>query len=168
MSEICFMDPIFSGVFESHREKLTRYREHCKSGLPSHLQKCSRNASHCVQHLLGGQGNHSVQCDHEHNEHCEDCDYGRIFIKTLRNIVSTLQLKGRLEGETLEDIQWRITDFERKHDRYVGHIIRGYHEINKKNEVFRNLPVGEVIEVSDWKMKFIMHLYRFGNLIVMS
>ena len=78
-------------------------------------------------------------------------------------MVSTLKHSGRLVGEALEDIEWRISDFERKHDRYIGHIIRGYHEINNKNEVFRNLPVGEVIEVSDWKMKFMMHLYRFDT-----
>ena len=76
-------------------------------------------------------------------------------------MISTLKDKGSLTGEALEDMQWRISDFERKHDKYVGHIIRGYHEINKKNEAFHNLPVGEVIEVSDWKMKFMMHLYRY-------
>ena len=161
LSEICCLDVSFAGLKEYHLKKLTRYREHCKSGLPSHLKLRSRNASHCIHHLLGGQGPHSVTCDHEHTDHCEDCDYGRVFIKTLRNMVSTLKDKNRLSGEALEDMQWRISDFESKHDKYVGHIIRGYHEINKKNELFRNLAVGDVIEVADWKMKFMMHLYRY-------
>ena len=158
--DVCSLDSSFVGIYESHRRRLTRYREHCKSGLPTHLQTSSHCGSHCLQHLLGGQGRHSVECQHEHTEHCKDCDYGRLFIKSLRNMVSTLQTLGRLVGDALEDLQWRISDWENKHDKYVGHIIRGYHEINKKNEVFKNLRVGDVIEVSDWKMKFIMHLFR--------
>ena len=135
MLEICSLDTSFAGIYETHRKKLTRYREHCKSGLPSHLQTSSPTAAHCLQHLLGGQGKHSVECDHEHPEHCEECDYGRVFIQTLRNMASTLKSNERLVGDALEDMEWRISDFERKHTQYVGHIVRGYHEINNKNEV---------------------------------
>lgn len=50
--------------------------------------------------------------------------------------------------------------YKRNYNQYIGHIIRGYHEIKNKNDGYANLPVGEVIEVSDWKMKFIMLLFR--------
>ena len=50
--------------------------------------------------------------------------------------------------------------YKRNYNQYIGHIIRGFHEIKNKNDVYTNLPVGEVIEVSDWKMKFIMLLFR--------
>jgi hypothetical protein len=50
--------------------------------------------------------------------------------------------------------------YTRNYNQYVGHLIRGFHEIKSKNDVYENLPVGEVIEVSDWKMKFIMLLFR--------
>jgi hypothetical protein len=50
-------------------------------------------------------------------------------------MLSKLERDGELVGETLEDVNWRIDDFERKHDVYIGHIIRGYHEINEKNKV---------------------------------
>ena len=43
----------------------------------------------------------------------------------------------------------------------MAHIVRGYHEINQNNSVLRELlPVGEVVEVSDWNMKFMIHLSR--------
>ena len=50
-------------------------------------------------------------------------------------MVSKLERHGELADEMLEDINWRICDFERKHDVYISHIIRGYHEINEKNKV---------------------------------
>ena len=50
--------------------------------------------------------------------------------------------------------------YKRNYNQYIGHIIRGFHEIKNKNDVYANLKVGEVIEVSDWKMKFIMLLFR--------
>ena len=51
-------------------------------------------------------------------------------------MVSKLERNGDLVGETLEDMNWRIDDFEKKHAVYISHIIRGYHEINEKNKVY--------------------------------
>ena len=75
-------------------------------------------------------------------------------------MLTKLQREELLSVQEQEDLDWRIDDFEKKHDKYVAHIVRGYHEINEKNRVLRDLPVGEVVEVSDWKMKFMMHLFR--------
>ena len=65
-----------------------------------------------------------------------------------------------LSAQEQEDLDRRIDDFEKKHDKYVVHIVRGYHEINENNRVLCELPVGEVVEVSDWKMKFMMYRFR--------
>ena len=135
----------------------TARRAHLSSG-------GSTNASHricweAMVVILTG-----APCTHEHTEQeycCRDCDYGGIFIETLRNMLEKLQREDLLRVEEHGDLAWKITDFHQKHDKYLTHIIRGYHEINEKNKVFRELPpVGEVGEVIDWKMKFMMHLFR--------
>ena len=135
LSDVCSLHPSFRGIHQECSKALARYQEHCKSGLATHLNTTSSCASHCLVHLLGGQGAHSIPCTHEHTVHCKECDYGRVFVKTLRNMVSRLENESLLQGEALVDMRWRISDFERKHDTYVAHLIRGYHEINQKNQV---------------------------------
>ena len=71
-----------------------------------------------------------------------------------------LVTKGKLAGPQREDVDWQVDRFEEKHNKLIAHLIRGSWEINHKNKVFRDLPVGHVIEVQDWKMKFIMLLFR--------
>ena len=75
-------------------------------------------------------------------------------------MVQKLAAKGKLAGPQREDVDWQVDRFEEKHNTLISHLIRGSWEINHKNKVFRDLPVGHVIEVQDWKMKFIMLLFR--------
>ena len=75
-------------------------------------------------------------------------------------MTTKLESQGKLEGKHCEDVHWQIDQIQTKHDKYVAHLVRGTWEINNKNNIFRNLPVGHVIEVQDWKMKFIMLLFR--------
>ena len=77
-----------------------------------------------------------------------------------RTMVQRLVTKGKLAGPQREDVDWQVDRFEEKHNKLIAHLIRGSWEINHKNKVFRDLPVGHVIEVQDWKMKFIMLLFR--------
>lgn len=54
-----------------------------------------------------------------------------------------------------------IRRYENNYHDYIAHIIRGYHEIESKKNLFTTLPVGEVIEVSDWKMKVCEFCYAY-------
>ena len=82
------MDPTrFVGYTEFMLELLQRYEDHCKVGLPKHIQSKSKIANHCVHHMFGGQEHHSAPCTHEcagHKDHCRDCDRGQVFMHILR------------------------------------------------------------------------------------
>ena len=43
---------------------------------------------------------------------------------------------------------------------FVGHLARGYHETNNKARILETLNPTEFVEVSDWKMKWMMLLMR--------
>ena len=164
LKSLASMDPIvFAGYEQYLLPLLERYQEHCKTGLPKHISKTSTVAAHCARHLFGGQRHFSEECGPEcegHAQRCKECDAGRVFIYVLKTMVTKLKSNGALSGNHLEDVEWQIDQFKCKHDKYVAHLIRGIWEINNKKNIFRNLPVGHVIEVQDWKMKFIMLLFR--------
>lgn len=53
--------------------------------------------------------------------------------------------------------------YRQNYDHYVAHLIRGYHEMDSKKKLFVGLPVGEVIEVSDWKMKVGVYYWQHAT-----
>jgi hypothetical protein len=55
LKDICSRSDEFRSFEKRCIKDLTRYKEHCKSGLPTHLQLTSTTAAHCLKHMLGGQ-----------------------------------------------------------------------------------------------------------------
>lgn len=88
MDALIALDPhTFVGYKEFLVPLLEKYKEHCKSGLPKHLNRTSKVAVHCAHHLFGGQKHFSKECGAEcegHPDRCKECDAGRVFIHVLR------------------------------------------------------------------------------------
>ena len=60
------------------------------------------------------------------------------------------------------DLEWEIGLIAKNIQVYLGHLARGYHEINRKQQIFDTLhdDPHTFVEISDWKMKWLMMLLR--------
>ena len=165
VQNICALDTVtFAGYELTLKKLIDDHKVHCKTTLPTHLETHSKCACHCLTHLFGGQGPESSNvcpeaCD-GHPDRCEPCEAGQVIILMIQGMINKLSAQDTLTAKQIEDLQWRLDKYERNYNQYIGHIIRGYHEIKCKKQVYENLQVGDVIEVSDWKMKFMMLLFR--------
>ena len=153
------IDPTrFVGWEDFMLELLEKYEAHCKIGLPKHIKRTSKVANHCAHHMFGGQQHHSSSCGDVcagHKEHCKDCDRGVVFVHVLRFVSSnelhdhlcpcpyssydrskmmkTLGDANKLTGQDIEDIEFRVDQFESRMHKYIAHLVRGAWEINNKS-----------------------------------
>lgn len=94
------------------KDLIHHHAAHCKSGLVDHIKTTSKCSSHCLTHLLGGQGvTFSNECPEScsgHPERCKQCETGQVILKMLENMITKLSHDDIIEGDVLEDMQWRL------------------------------------------------------------
>lgn len=91
---------------------IANHKHHCKSGLADHLETTSTCSSHCLTHLLGGQGdtysNACTESCHGHPMRCKQCEAGQVIIMMFKSMITKLAQDGTIEGDVLEDYNWRL------------------------------------------------------------
>lgn len=81
-------------------------------------------------------------------------------------VVTELELLYKTVEDDIVDVEERldltheIRTIKNNLPIYVGHLARGYHETSNKARVLETLHPNEFVEVSDWKMKWLMLLMR--------
>ena len=134
---------------------------HLKSDYRDHIAVASDVGRHCLGFLFSVEDS-----DHRcppscgnHEAHCAKCDMPERVMTELRQLYDAVA-PNVIDNEERLDLEHEIRTINKNIPLYVGHLARGYHETNNKARVFENLPPNEFVEVSDWKMKWLMLLLR--------
>ncbi len=107
----------FKEKFEALEKELEAVAHFVKHDYPSHLEKDSSCANHCMRHALGGK------CNHQHKDACEECDR---VIHLPKRIESTLEeipesASPSPEFQTMKKaVKFVVQEF----DRFSAHILR--------------------------------------------
>lgn len=144
-------------------DELTKISSHMKYELGRHLRQHSSCASHCMTHLLSDPDNNALaekcpaSCGN-HPLHCADCDSVEVFFATLSALVG--QAAPSLTAEALAELRWRTKVCASRCRIFLRHEIRGHWEGRQRKIYVASLQDHQAIAVGDWKMKFLMSVFR--------
>ena len=146
-------------------KEVLAYELFLKREFQSHLQDCSKTASHCITFMLGGQGKHSMECGEGcagHPLRCGDCEQMWTIPRRVHELVQGVNEEAGLIAQEREDNEWVARKFENSLLHYVRHLVRLRHEaknLPRALESLRDDPTHLVV-VCDWKMRWLFHVYR--------
>ena len=134
---------------------------HLKTNYRDHVQTASQVGHHCLGHMFS-----TDDTDHRcppscnnHTKHCPECDMPERLVAELTRLYEVVEPRVEDPEERL-DLEHEIKTIAQNIPIYVGHLARGYHETNNKAKILESLCPDEFVEVSDWKMKWLMLLMR--------
>ena len=166
--------PLSDGTMNKLLGDLTAVQNHIKYDLRNHLRSHSRCSKHCFHHLLsdptdvsqqghckmaGPHGSGSQSCG-THDAHCAVCDGVDVLFESLDALTSEAITRGKLSLKDAADMEFRITECKQLHTAYLRHEIRGHWESSIRPDCIANLQPHEVVVVMDFKMKFLMAVFR--------
>ncbi|KAK6181913.1 hypothetical protein SNE40_009691 [Patella caerulea] len=126
-----------------------------KADFKLHLAKISNCPDHCMDFALSDK----LQCPHEHDVTCSNCNNLRLIVDKIENAFSDPKVKYRYENQK-EELSY---DFENAKDRIQNlksHILRSINQDRSKNDILDKLSPNEALITMDWAMKFLPTRFR--------
>jgi hypothetical protein len=129
-----------------------RYRSHCTDESPI--------ASHCLRFALSqaGSKDYGSQCQHEHNQFCEDC------VKLAANLDAIeMYINKTLNDETKADLIYEYNRAKDSINEQCRHIIRSVQQTAAKANDIKNLDEETAYMTIDWAQKVLPQEFREGQ-----
>ena len=154
-------DQAYTDAGDKIKQLASDCHQHLKSNYRDHIQTASQVGHHCLGHMFS-----TDDTDHRcppscnnHTKHCPECDMPERLVGELTRLYEVVK-PSITDPEERLDLEYEIQTISKNIPVYVGHLARGYHETNNKARIFETLGPNEFVEVSDWKMKWLMLLMR--------
>jgi hypothetical protein len=166
---------------------LKRSREvesYIKKDLKHHLTEHSAVKSHCFDHLLGPlNGTREGNCDKVHETICPHCSAIHLLKEDINLAINTMSFDQNPPGSTEQDLQSEpseddpeskaslicyATKLHQNLDTYWAHTVRSVQDKNQLQSMIDSLEDGEVLIISDWKMKMQALYFRESMVMFFS
>ena len=124
-----------------------------------HVNDQSQVPDHCSVFALSDKSDADLrkQCDHIHDEVCDQCDALTVALKDIEKAVHTAAFDSSEDREEyLYLCQSAVTAIE----AWKSHQMRTVRQDQARLDVLELLNEESVLIVSDWAMKFLPQMYR--------
>ena len=139
-------------------ENLRQGRQYLKLDYLVNISTSSKIADHCSTFSLSDpkEKAFSSQCDHEHNEQCQDC----LLLKSTFLEIEQLLKTSIPEKENFNRALSKFQLLKESIDLWKSHQLRTVHQDRCREQIFENLPENMFYIYLDWAMRFLPQKYR--------
>ncbi|XP_028517294.1 uncharacterized protein LOC114575856 [Exaiptasia diaphana] len=122
-----------------------------------HVSKSSRVPDHCRQHALSQEGSQefSSECDHQHDQVCENCELLPLVFSQLDTALSDIP-----NSDEKKDMEYIINQGKKDIQAWKAHLLRAINQDECRIDILQALDPSSVLIVLDWAMKWIPKKYR--------
>ena len=103
------------------------------------------------------------QCDHDHDERCEECE---AIESTLRDIERLVSDASYPSGDDRDEALYLFQTAQRAIHTWKCHQLRTVRQDQARLDVIDLLDENTLLIVNDWAIKFLPQMYRAANRLV--